>query len=302
MKKWRCTICGYIHEGDTPPEECPLCKAPAEMFEEVVEEAESDAAPEVAENEDGSGAGQAEPEGGEPTPSEATAEPDAAEELVAPAPQEKKSSSRNWKCTVCGYIENGDAPPKDCPICKAKPDKFSEVDAEGNPLEMAGPKVENVKPTSPQKPSLIARMLMALHLHPITVHAPNGILPVAVIFLALAIFFGMGLFETAAYFNLVAVLITMPVVLLTGFVEWKNRYRGAKTFIFFMKIFCSVIVSVSLVILVAWRFFDPAVATADSPYRMIYFGIAVVMLAATGLAGHLGGKLIFGPRDKMMKK
>lgn len=32
MKKWRCTVCGYIHEGDTPPEKCPRCGAPKEKF------------------------------------------------------------------------------------------------------------------------------------------------------------------------------------------------------------------------------------------------------------------------------
>jgi len=32
MKKWICTVCGYVHEGETPPENCPQCKAPAEKF------------------------------------------------------------------------------------------------------------------------------------------------------------------------------------------------------------------------------------------------------------------------------
>lgn len=32
MKKFVCTICGYIHEGDMPPEQCPICKAPASKF------------------------------------------------------------------------------------------------------------------------------------------------------------------------------------------------------------------------------------------------------------------------------
>ncbi|MDR0973722.1 MAG: NADH peroxidase [Prevotellaceae bacterium] len=36
-RKWRCTVCGYIHEGDTPPEQCPRCKAPASKFVEVTE-------------------------------------------------------------------------------------------------------------------------------------------------------------------------------------------------------------------------------------------------------------------------
>ncbi|MCL1965038.1 MAG: NADH peroxidase [Firmicutes bacterium] len=35
MKKWVCTVCGYVHEGDVPPEFCPLCKAPASKFNEM---------------------------------------------------------------------------------------------------------------------------------------------------------------------------------------------------------------------------------------------------------------------------
>lgn len=34
MKKWVCTVCGYVHEGDTPPEFCPVCKQPADKFKE----------------------------------------------------------------------------------------------------------------------------------------------------------------------------------------------------------------------------------------------------------------------------
>ncbi len=36
-KKFICTVCGYIHEGPEPPERCPVCKAPASKFKEVVE-------------------------------------------------------------------------------------------------------------------------------------------------------------------------------------------------------------------------------------------------------------------------
>lgn len=38
MKKWRCRVCGYAHEGPTPPEVCPVCGAPAREFEEIREE------------------------------------------------------------------------------------------------------------------------------------------------------------------------------------------------------------------------------------------------------------------------
>ena len=30
--KWVCQVCGYVHEGDEPPEACPQCKAPASKF------------------------------------------------------------------------------------------------------------------------------------------------------------------------------------------------------------------------------------------------------------------------------
>ena len=39
MKKFRCLVCGYVHEGDAAPEACPQCKAPATKFEEVKAEA-----------------------------------------------------------------------------------------------------------------------------------------------------------------------------------------------------------------------------------------------------------------------
>ena len=34
MKKYVCLICGYVHEGDSAPDACPICKAPASKFEE----------------------------------------------------------------------------------------------------------------------------------------------------------------------------------------------------------------------------------------------------------------------------
>ena len=35
MAKFICKVCGYVHEGDAAPAECPVCHAKQEMFEEV---------------------------------------------------------------------------------------------------------------------------------------------------------------------------------------------------------------------------------------------------------------------------
>ncbi|WP_313134274.1 NADH peroxidase [Anaerocolumna sp.] len=38
MKKFVCQVCGYVHEGDTAPELCPICKAPGSKFTEQSED------------------------------------------------------------------------------------------------------------------------------------------------------------------------------------------------------------------------------------------------------------------------
>ena len=39
MAKWRCSVCGYIHEGDAAPEKCPQCGVPGEKFVKLEEAA-----------------------------------------------------------------------------------------------------------------------------------------------------------------------------------------------------------------------------------------------------------------------
>ena len=37
MAKWVCNVCGYVYEGETAPEACPICKAPADKFTKQAE-------------------------------------------------------------------------------------------------------------------------------------------------------------------------------------------------------------------------------------------------------------------------
>ena len=37
MKKFICTVCGYVYEGEEAPEFCPQCKVPRSKFKELVE-------------------------------------------------------------------------------------------------------------------------------------------------------------------------------------------------------------------------------------------------------------------------
>jgi rubrerythrin len=39
MKKFVCSVCGYVHEGDAPPANCPICNATADKFSEKKDDA-----------------------------------------------------------------------------------------------------------------------------------------------------------------------------------------------------------------------------------------------------------------------
>jgi uncharacterized membrane protein/rubredoxin len=214
---------------------------------------------------------------------------------------------KKWKCTVCGYIHTGDEPPEECPVCGAKRSEFVEITgAVDSPsageadilgegpaaTETAG--AQAAKTRAPGLFSRVTDLMLKNHLHPIAVHTPNGIVPAAVVFLLLAMVLQRDSFELAAFYNIIFVLLVMPVVLFSGFIEWRKHYQGARTMLFILKIVCGIVVLFSLLFLVAWRIKDPAVASPDSPVRWTYLLVHAVPLAAVGLAGHLGGKLVFG--------
>lgn len=214
---------------------------------------------------------------------------------------------KKWECTVCGYIHEGDEPPDECPVCAADKSMFVEVVEQAAAAEPAATAEPAASPAAPAQPAgkqglpatLLAfatTQILRHHLHPIMVHTPNGIVPMAVIFLFIAALFTAPLFDIAALYSLVFVLIAMPAVLGTGYIVWQERYRGAMTSIFKLKIGASIVATVSLVILLIWRALQPAVLTTPSTGRWFFLILAVIMVGAVGLAGHMGGKLVFGNR------
>ena len=42
MKKFVCSVCGYVYEGEEAPKECPVCHQPGEKFQEEAGETVSD--------------------------------------------------------------------------------------------------------------------------------------------------------------------------------------------------------------------------------------------------------------------
>jgi uncharacterized membrane protein len=233
---------------------------------------------------------------------------------------------KKWKCSVCGYIHEGDEPPEICPVCGADRSKFVQI-VEAEVVEEVPGEVKTASPAAPEATmqastpgaksdgpvdppeaeaaktafqefyTTVTRLMVRYHVHPIIVHVPNGVLPVAVLFLVLSMFFQVSGLEAASFYNMIVVVLVMPKVLFSGYTDWKVRLGGKLTRLIITKMICGGTVFGLGLFLVIWRWVDPLVAQAASPNRVLYLFLHLAILVAAVTAGYLGGKLIRFPGD-----
>ena len=217
---------------------------------------------------------------------------------------------KKWRCSVCGYVHEGDEPPEKCPVCGADKSLFEEiietasaaagVTGEEAPAASAPPADPRAVDLGPEPASPLGRILhlameqmLKHHAHPVSVHIPNGLMPVAFIFMILSILFESRALETAALCNMVFVVIALPLVLYSGYVEWQKRYKGLRSRQFMIKITCALIVAVLAVVVVIWWFADPEILRVPSSGRTLFMLVNLLSLAAAVVAGLIGGKFVF---------
>jgi hypothetical protein len=123
------------------------------------------------------------------------------------------------------------------------------------------------------------------------VHTPNGVLPVAAILFILAWVFDATLPAKAAAINLVFVVLALPPVVYTGILEWQKKYNQADTLLFRIKILAATLTSAACLITLIWYLIDPAVLSTSLSW--VFILVNLIMLASAGVAGYIGGKLVF---------
>jgi len=226
-----------------------------------------------------------------------------------------------WQCTVCKYVHRESTPPEKCPVCGVNKNKFIEIDEERiqvRPVRKAAvkPAGQTDIPTTDHSPApspsvkvateppkkqpppppekgfaKIKSLALKHHIHPISVHTPNGILPIAVILWILSWMFNSELLAKAAMINMIFVILSLPVVVFTGILEWQKKYQGALTPIFKIKILAAAFTSIFCVISLIWYLADPGILSGTKALMFIF--VNIIMVAAAGIAGHIGGKLVF---------
>ncbi|PLX99101.1 MAG: hypothetical protein C0623_10400 [Desulfuromonas sp.] len=177
-----------------------------------------------------------------------------------------------WRCTVCGYIHEGEEPPENCPICGAESDKF---------VALEEPKV-----------SLLREMVELFEPHPVTVHFPNALLPTLALFVFIALVSDIGSFDTAAFYLLVVVLCTVPITFATGLRDWKRKFDGQMAAIFKKKIVLASTLVVLTIVTVAIRTRQPELMQEGGGMMVLYLVLILLMLGCVTLLGHYGAKLM----------
>ncbi len=210
---------------------------------------------------------------------------------------------KKWRCTICNYIHKGDEPPIKCPLCKAPASKF--VLVEPSPDEAAALKIQELEALIADQKIIVEankvrgvkiydafqKFLVTHHAHPISVHFPNGVMPVAVTLFILSMLLDNTALSTAGFFNICFVVLTLPFVLFAGYAEWVRKYNRATTALFQIKIIAATITTIACVSSATWYLVNPEVLSSSLSWLFILLNI--VMLGSTGVAGHLGGKLVF---------
>jgi uncharacterized membrane protein len=144
-------------------------------------------------------------------------------------------------------------------------------------------------------------MRRTFFLHPISAHFSNGVIPIAVLYLLLNVATGDTYFEHTVIDLLVIVLLAAPVSFVSGIIDWKKKYKGAKAPVFVKKIRLAVVLCVLAVAAISIRFADPAVMEAGGVLRWAYILIVLAMLPVVVLLGHYGGKLSAGQRSEKFR-
>ncbi len=141
------------------------------------------------------------------------------------------------------------------------------------------------------KQSLFQEMKKTFLFHAIAAHFSNGLIPVAVLYLMLAIPTGNVYFEHTVEHLIVIVLMAIPVSFFSGIHDWKKKYRAAKAPIFIKKIRLSGLLFLLTASAVALRLSIPDVMQRTGLEHWLYVVILFSMLPVVALLGHYGGKL-----------
>lgn len=133
-----------------------------------------------------------------------------------------------------------------------------------------------------------------IRLHSISAHFTNTLYPVAIFFLILYHFTAQESFRTTYFYLMVLATVSSPITYLTGIIEWKQKYKGARVRIFVRKYSYGLILMGLGTLCTLWYNFHPAILTDKSVVSVLFLILNFSIIPLAVYLGYLGGKLAYG--------
>jgi uncharacterized membrane protein len=130
--------------------------------------------------------------------------------------------------------------------------------------------------------------------HPMFVHFPQALFPVAFASFLLYLATGVSDFEVGAFVAAGFGTVASPITALTGFIDWKVRYKGYMTPVFRNKIIGSfVLMSLSIPAILLRLYAPESTVLPLSGTGWLYAALLAACAADCVVLGKIGGKLVF---------
>ena len=131
-------------------------------------------------------------------------------------------------------------------------------------------------------------------IHPMFVHFPQALFPVAFGAFCLYLATGIKEVEAGAFVCALFGLLAAPVTAATGFLDWWTHYKAYMTSVFKIKITGSIVLIALAVPAMLLRAYHPGVAVLPlAGWGWTYFGLLAACAATCVVLGYYGGKLVF---------
>ncbi len=156
---------------------------------------------------------------------------------------------------------------------------------------LEAPVVAKEPPAAPKKddsgPPFYAEFMYRMHSHPASVHFPIAFCVAASFLHFVALVIDCPTCETVAHWNLIMGLVTSPLPIFSGFVDWIYQFAGRPTSLFLAKIVLSVVFVVVGGLVLVLQYFGGGESTLI--YHLLYLSFGPLVLAL----GFIGGRITF---------
>ncbi|MFQ5428581.1 MAG: DUF2231 domain-containing protein [Thermodesulfobacteriota bacterium] len=151
-----------------------------------------------------------------------------------------------------------------------------------------------MRPLEGKLPSLRVRLKNKdIHYHSLLIHFTNGLYPVAIFFMLLALLTGKDSFRQTYFYIITLATLSVPFSYLTGILQWKKKFQSMMIEIFYTKLRYGLLVFILGAIATIWNYFSPEILAKGSLLRVVFVLLNLAILPPLIYLGHLGGIIVY---------